>query len=59
MITEIGAENNTTTVIMMPSDFMSVAKQFSEVTHNPKPAPAPALEQELLADIDPAHESDS
>jgi regulator of protease activity HflC (stomatin/prohibitin superfamily) len=30
MLTEIGAENNTTTLVMLPSDFMMVAKQWSE-----------------------------
>lgn len=30
MLTEIGAENNTTTLIMMPSDFMLLAKNWSE-----------------------------
>ena len=30
MLTEIGAENNTTTLLMIPSDFMSLAKHWSE-----------------------------
>jgi len=30
MLTEIGAENNTTTLIMIPSDFMLLAKRLSE-----------------------------
>ena len=30
MLTEIGAENNTTTIIMMPSDFVAVAKRWAE-----------------------------
>ena len=30
MITEVGAENNTTTLIMLPSDFMLLAKSWSE-----------------------------
>ncbi len=30
MLTEIGAENNTTTIIMMPSDFINVAKRWAE-----------------------------
>jgi len=30
MLTEIGAENNTTTLIMLPSDFMLLAKKLSE-----------------------------
>ncbi len=29
MLTEIGAENNTTTILMMPSDFMLLAKSLS------------------------------
>lgn len=31
MLTEIGAENNTTTLIMMPSDFITLAKQWTDV----------------------------
>jgi regulator of protease activity HflC (stomatin/prohibitin superfamily) len=31
MLTEIGAENNTTTLIMMPSDMITLAKQWSTV----------------------------
>ena len=30
MLTEIGAENNTTTLLMMPSDFIMLAKNWSE-----------------------------
>lgn len=30
MLTEIGAENNTTTLVMMPSDFMNLAKKLSD-----------------------------
>jgi regulator of protease activity HflC (stomatin/prohibitin superfamily) len=30
MLTEIGAENNTTTIIMMPSDFVNLAKRWAE-----------------------------
>ncbi len=30
MLTEVGAENNTTTLVMMPSDFMLLAKSWSE-----------------------------
>ena len=30
MLTEVGAENNTTTLIMLPSDFMLLAKSWSE-----------------------------
>jgi len=31
MLTEIGAENNTTTVLMIPSDFLMMAKKLSDV----------------------------
>jgi hypothetical protein len=30
MLTEIGAENNTTTLVMIPSDFVNMAKQFGD-----------------------------
>jgi hypothetical protein len=30
MITEVGAEQNTTTIIMMPSEFVSAARSFAE-----------------------------
>ena len=30
MVTEVGAENNSTTVLMIPSDFVSLAKSFSD-----------------------------
>lgn len=30
MVTEVGAENNSTTVLMIPSDFVSLAKGLSE-----------------------------
>lgn len=30
MLTEIGAENNTTTILMMPSEFMDLARRFSQ-----------------------------
>lgn len=34
MLTEIGAENNTTTIIMMPSDFMNLAKKYADSIPN-------------------------
>lgn len=34
MLTEIGAENNTTTIIMMPSDFMNLAKTLTDTIQN-------------------------
>ena len=30
MVTEVGAENNSTTVLMIPSDFVSLSRSFSE-----------------------------
>ena len=30
MLSEIGAENNTTTIILMPSEFTNLAKAFTE-----------------------------
>lgn len=36
MLTEIGAENNTTTLVMMPSDFMLLAKNWSEAIQDGK-----------------------
>jgi regulator of protease activity HflC (stomatin/prohibitin superfamily) len=34
MLTEIGAENNTTTIVMMPSDFINVARRLAEAPQN-------------------------
>jgi regulator of protease activity HflC (stomatin/prohibitin superfamily) len=34
MLTEIGAENNTTTIVMVPSDFISLAQRFSQPQQN-------------------------
>jgi hypothetical protein len=34
MLTEIGAENNTTTLVMIPSDIISLAKEWSIAAHN-------------------------
>jgi regulator of protease activity HflC (stomatin/prohibitin superfamily) len=40
MLTEIGAENNTTTLIMLPSDFTNLARQWTDVlANNNKPTP--------------------
>ncbi|WP_448573019.1 SPFH domain-containing protein [Trichothermofontia sp.] len=38
MLTEIGAENNTTTLLMLPSDFMLLAKQWTEALSKSQPA---------------------
>jgi regulator of protease activity HflC (stomatin/prohibitin superfamily) len=34
MVAEVGAENNSTTVIMIPSDFVTLAKSMSEYLHD-------------------------
>lgn len=36
MITEVGAEQNTMTVVMMPSEFVSMARAFSEIGNKAK-----------------------
>ncbi|MDX2270728.1 MAG: slipin family protein [Cyanobacteriota bacterium] len=38
MITEIGAENNTATIILMPSDFLHLAKNWSQTLEKAKPS---------------------
>lgn len=37
MLTEIGTENNTTTVVMIPSDLVTLAKEWSDVAVRNKP----------------------
>jgi regulator of protease activity HflC (stomatin/prohibitin superfamily) len=34
MITEVGAEHNTTTIVMLPSDFITLSKEMSEYLRN-------------------------
>ncbi len=41
MVTEVGAENNSTTVLMIPSDFVTLAKSFSEYLRERKPGDVP------------------
>ena len=40
MIAEVGAENNSTTVLMIPSDFVSLSKSLSDYLHDRGPRPA-------------------
>lgn len=40
MVTEVGAENNSTTVLMIPSDFVTLAKSLSDYLQEQKPAPS-------------------
>jgi len=42
MVTEVGAENNTTTVLMIPSDFVSLAKGMGEYLRERTSSDAPA-----------------
>jgi len=37
MVTEVGAENNSTTVMMIPSDFVTLAKSLSEYVREHTP----------------------
>jgi regulator of protease activity HflC (stomatin/prohibitin superfamily) len=39
MLTEIGAEQNTMTVVMMPSEFVSAARAFADAAGQPKSVP--------------------
>ena len=41
MVSEVGAENNTTTIIMIPSDFVTLAKSMSEYVNEHRPQPKP------------------
>lgn len=45
MITEVGAEQNTTTIVMMPSEFVSMARGLGEAFRNGALAPAAAAGQ--------------
>jgi len=42
MVTEVGAENNSTTVLMIPSDFVSLSKSLSEYLREHKSSDAPS-----------------
>lgn len=53
MLTEIGAENNTTTLIMMPSDFISLAKTWTEALENGSKRNAERSKQQLQPDNNP------
>ena len=50
MISEVGADNNTTTIIMIPSDFVTMAKSLAEYVDDhraaapPTPPPIPRTE---------------
>ena len=42
MVTEVGAENNSTTVMMIPSDFVSLSQSIGEYLRNHTDKPLPA-----------------
>lgn len=42
MITEVGAEQNTTTIVLMPSDFVTLARDISQRINPQPPQPRPA-----------------
>ncbi|HEY9688827.1 MAG TPA: slipin family protein [Coleofasciculaceae cyanobacterium] len=45
MLTEVGAENNTTTIVMFPSEFINAAHHvISPLAASPRPTPPPAPE---------------
>lgn len=52
MLTEIGAENNTTTIVMMPSDFISLAQRFSQPPQNGT-SPAQPFNPEVILTPNP------
>ena len=53
MLTEIGAENNTTTLIMMPSDFITLAKQWTDVLQKTNNTAVPPVQANSVASIAP------
>lgn len=57
MLTEIGAENNTTTLIMLPSDIVTLAKEWSEaLRQNPEGA---GLTKVMVPERSPQEPSES
>lgn len=53
MLTEIGAENNTTTLIMLPSDFTNLARQWTEVLANNNKVPAQPTPPNGIVSVEP------
>lgn len=56
MLTEIGAENNTTTLIMLPSDFTNLAKQWTDVLANGNKAQAQPMPPNGLVNVEPVRD---
>jgi regulator of protease activity HflC (stomatin/prohibitin superfamily) len=59
MLTEIGAENNTTTLIMMPSDFINLAKQWTDVLQNSNSVQAQPIASNNSLTPEPVHQDAS
>ena len=53
MLTEIGAENNTTTLIMLPSDFTNLARQWTDVLANNNKVQAPPTSPNGIVNVEP------
>jgi regulator of protease activity HflC (stomatin/prohibitin superfamily) len=53
MLTEIGAENNTTTLIMLPSDFTNLARQWTDVLANNNKIQAQSIPQNGIVSVEP------
>jgi regulator of protease activity HflC (stomatin/prohibitin superfamily) len=54
MLTEIGAENNTTTLVMMPSDIITLAKEWTTAIHNGNVATQANLAAQQLSEANAA-----
>lgn len=56
MLTEIGAENNTTTLIMLPSDFTNLARQWTDVLANNNKPQVPTMPPNGMVSVEPVEQ---
>jgi regulator of protease activity HflC (stomatin/prohibitin superfamily) len=56
MLTEIGAENNTTTLIMLPSDFTNLARQWTDVLANNNKAQGQPISSNGTVNFEPVRQ---
>lgn len=56
MLTEIGAENNTTTLIMLPSDFTNLARQWTDVLANNNKSQAQTIPPNGMVSVEPVEQ---
>jgi regulator of protease activity HflC (stomatin/prohibitin superfamily) len=56
MLTEIGAENNTTTLIMLPSDFTNLARQWTDVLANNNKVQAQPTSPNGIVNVEPVEQ---